>query len=206
MSIALIVFISIALISALIYAYIIYKPKINAEDLDVEAYPEELTNTIPLGYFYCIQKREELPEWDPMGFAKELAEDAHKRAELYTNVNFSLHPQGNQRAKAREFYLIEKMNFTHFSATLNQMILLLNTLAKTYPDVQQLSNSVNQLREQVDNEHKRRRFLCAANRFTKRRDRAIRLAYGGVPIHKRHSLSWTEIDDVFVYTDEELLS
>jgi hypothetical protein len=108
MTTALTIFIIIAILLSLIGAHIILNLKIAVEDLEVDASPAELTNTLPSRYFYCIEKKEELPEWDPMGFAIRLAEDAHKRADLYTNVNFSLHPQGNQRVKAREFYLIDR--------------------------------------------------------------------------------------------------
>jgi hypothetical protein len=207
MNTALIIFIITALLLSLMGAHIICKPKVEISDIEVDASQAELTNTLPIRYFYCIQTKEELPEWDPLKFAKEIGEDAHNRAALYTKVDFPLHQQGNENAKAKKCYVIERMNYTHLSATLNQMILLLNTLGNSYPDVLQLRDSVIRLREQVDDEHKRRRFLCAANRFTRRRDRAIWLAYGGsVPFHKRHGLTWTEINDVFVYTDEELLS
>lgn len=200
----IIVFITTATITSAIWAYLIWKPKDNNITTDKNEEPKEVKLPLPARYFYCIQSREELPAWDPMLFAAELYRDAKVRADRYMGIEFPLEMTTGDRMTARRLYHLDNRNFTHISATLNQMVFLLNTLGKNYPDVLQFCNKIIYLRLEIDNEAKKREFICATNIFRQRYSRALKLARGGT-LHSTEHISWSELKPYFDYTEDELL-
>lgn len=181
----------------------LWKPKTPIADRSTSA--PKTTQDLPTRYFYCIQTRDELPEWDPMNFAEELLFEAEQRTKVYLGVKISLSMEAGKIQAARSIYKRERPNNAHISATLNQMLFTLNTLGKTYPDVLQIVNKISLLRELVDNEAKKRRFLCAANMYPQRFMRACHKARGGINNRAQETLTWTEVSDYFRYDEDDLL-
>lgn len=193
-------------VTSALWAYFIWHPNENKTLPEKEEKTTEIKLPLPARYFYCIQNREELPEWDPMLFAAELYRDARERADKYLQVDFPLAMTTGDKTIARQVYQLDNRNFTHISATLNQMIFTLNNLGKSYPDVLQISYKIGILRLEIDHEAKNREFICAANLFPRRFKEACTLARGGVTRSSEiESLTLSEVKSVFLYSEDELL-
>lgn len=197
------VFIVTGTVTSALWAYFIWQPNEDKSLPDKEEKRTEVKLPLPARYFYCIQNREELPEWDPMLFAAELYRDAKERADRYMGIEFPLEMTTGDRITARRLYHLDNRNFTHISATLNQMVFILNSLGKNYPDVLQFCNKIIYLRLEIDNEAQKREFICATNIFRQRYSRALYLARGGTS--SIENISWSELKPYFDYNEDELL-
>ena len=129
-----------------------------------------------------------------------------ERVTIYMGIDFPLSLGGSSQSIAKRAYAKDNRNFVHLSATLNERIKTLDYLGLSYPDVLQIRNKIIALTEQIDNESKKRNLICATNLFPKRYMRAYRRIYGNVPVHERDMPTWTEINDLFSFSEEELLS
>lgn len=198
------VFVATATITSALWAYFIWEPKDNNITDDKKEESKEVKLPLPARYFYCIQSREELPEWDPMKFAAELHREAKERADRYMGIEFPLEMTTGDRITARRLYQLDNRNFSHLSATLNQMVFVLNSLGKNYPDVLQFCNKIIYLRLEIDNEAEKRAFICATNIFRQRYSKAMYLARGGTLASTEH-ISWSELKPYFDYTEDEIL-
>lgn len=198
------VFITTATITSAIWAYLIWKPKDNNSMPGKEEEPTQVKLPLPTRYFYCIQDRNDLPEWDPMHFAAELYRNAKERADRYREIEFPVAMEKDDKIKARRAYQLDNRNFSHLSATLNQMIITLNNLGKSYPDALQFSYKIGILRLEIDYEAKKREFICASNLFSRRFAHALILANRESRSPERETVTYSEIKPYFTYTEDEM--
>jgi hypothetical protein len=200
-----IAFIVTATLTSAIWIYLVWKPNDNNSMGEKEDKTTEVKLPLPTRYFYCIQDRKDLPEWDPMHFAAELYREAKMRADRYLAIEFPLAMGTGDKITARRAYQLDDRNFAHLSATLNQMIIVLNNLGKSYPDALQFNHKIGTLRLEIDYEAKKRQFICATNLFPARFNHAVIQAYGASRTSpNRETITYSEVRPYFTYTEDEL--
>lgn len=201
----IITIIATATTTSALWAYFIWKPTVNTSMADKEEEVAQVKLPLPARYFYCCQSKDDLPEWEPMLFAAELFRSAKERTDRYLGIEFPLAMGTGDKIMARRAYQLDNRNFTHLSATLNQMIIVLNNLGKSYPDALQFCYKIGTLRLEIDYEAKKRQFICATNLFPARFNHAVIQAYGASRTSpNRETITYSEVRPYFTYTEDEL--